>query len=145
MLNRAGLVIALTKQDRVEIEKRLKAMPDSDPGARLNRRLAQFIDAPAGVAGEIRHLASAANYPEKALLAQWAAYYHEPELSLDLLAEAAPNLSLPSVLWQPQMRDVRKLPAFKEVVRRMGLVDYWRTYRWSDFCHPLSKDDFVCG
>jgi len=43
------------------------------------------------------------------------------------------------------MRDVHKLPAFKEVVRGMGLVDYWRIYGWPDFCHPLGKEDFACG
>ena len=68
-----------------------------------------------------------------------------PELSLELLAEALRGLALPSVLWQPVMRDARRLPAFKEVVRKHGLVDYWRRYGWPDFCRPLSDADFVCG
>lgn len=34
---------------------------------------------------------------------------------------------------------------FKEVVRGVGLVDYWRAYGWSDFCKPLAGgDDFEC-
>lgn len=143
-LLRTGFVIALTQQDRVEIEKRLAAIPDSDPSFPLHRRLTQFMDAPASATAEIRHLALTASHSEKAWLAQWAAYYHEPELSLELLAEAAPNLSHPSVLWQPLMRDARKLPAFKELVRNLGFVDYWRVYGWSDFCHPLSAADFAC-
>lgn len=142
-LRGAGLVIALTRQDRAEIDKRLAAMPDSDPNAGLHRRLAQFIDAPAGAAAEIRHLASTGSY-SKTMLVQWAAYYHEPELSLELLAEVAPHLSHPGMLWQPLLRDVRKLPAFKDLVRDLGFVDYWHVYGWSDFCHPLGEEDFVC-
>jgi len=42
-------------------------------------------------------------------------------------------------------RDVRKLPAFKAVVRELGLVDYWRAFAWSDFCRPLAGEDFVCS
>ena len=104
----------------------------------------QLMDAPADAGAQIRNLASAATHSEKALLAQWAAYYGESELSLALLADAAPNLALPSVLWRPQMRDVRKLPAFKNVVRDLGLVEYWRAYGWPDFCQVLSGEEFTC-
>jgi hypothetical protein len=34
---------------------------------------------------------------------------------------------------------------FKDLVQKLGLVDYWRTYGWPDFCHPSSCEDFVCG
>jgi hypothetical protein len=99
------------------------------------------------VSEKIRKLASQATDPEKALLARWAAYYRKPELSLELLAEAVPNLSQPSVLWQPLMSDVRRLPEFKDLVRKLGLLDYyyWRAHGWSDFCHPLSHENFACG
>jgi hypothetical protein len=43
------------------------------------------------------------------------------------------------------MRDVRKLPAFKDLVRTAGLVDYWRAYAWSDFCRPIDHQDFACS
>lgn len=144
ILHQRGLVIALNQHDRAEIDKRLDAMPDDDPAVRLYRRLAQVRDAPADAAIEIRRLAPGADRPEKALLAQWAAYYDEPQLALELLAEVAPHLSPLNALWQPLMRDVRKLPAFKDLVRNIGLVDYWRAYGWSDFCHPVSAEDFVC-
>ena len=143
-LQRTGLVIALTKQDRAEIDKRLGLMRDNAPAVRLNSTLSQFMDAPAGAAAQIRRLASGASYSEKALLAQRAAYYREPELALELLAEAAPHLSLPSILWQPLMRDVRRLPAFKHLVSGLGLVGYWRRYGWSDFCRASGTEDFVC-
>lgn len=143
-LLRTGFVIALTQGNRAEINRRLRAMPDNTPNVRLNRRLAQFLDAPEGAAAEIRQLASTATRAEKTILSQWAAYYHEPELSLDLLIEVAPHLSHPAMLWHPLSRDVRRLPGFKKLVRDLGLVDYWQVYGWSDFCRPLGDEDFAC-
>jgi TolB-like protein/DNA-binding winged helix-turn-helix (wHTH) protein len=134
---RAGLLIALSAQDRVEIHKRLGAMP---PTELLG--LTRFVDAPAGAAAQIRHEASTANRPTKTALAYWAAYFGEPELSLELWLEGTRD---PAGLWQPMMRGVRRLPAFKDVVREMGLVDYWRAYGWSDFCRPIGDEDFTCG
>lgn len=48
-------------------------------------------------------------------------------------------------LWMPVMRDVRKLPAFKDLMRQSGLVAYWFKYGWSDFCRPIGDKDFVCS
>jgi tetratricopeptide (TPR) repeat protein len=143
-LVRLGFVVALTKDDRTEIEKQLVLMADGIPGVPLNRSLSLFLDAPAGAEAEIRKLASEATGSEKAALALWAAHYRKPDLSLELLAQAVPNLNEPSVLWQPLMSDVRRLPGFKDLVRRLGLVDYWRAHGWSDFCHPVQREDFAC-
>jgi TolB-like protein/DNA-binding winged helix-turn-helix (wHTH) protein len=145
LLREMGLVIALTRNDRAEIDRRLRAMSEDDPGVRIHRGLSRFMDAPAGAAVEIRRLASGASRAEKGALAQWAAYYREPEFALELLATIAPAMGHPSALWQPLFKDVRKLPAFKDLVRELGLVEYWRAYGWSDFCHPSSGEDFVCG
>jgi hypothetical protein len=60
------------------------------------------------------------------------------------LYEILPEANATSALWGPLMRDVRRLPGFKDLVRDTGLVDYWRAYGWPDFCRPISDDDFVC-
>jgi hypothetical protein len=39
---------------------------------------------------------------------------------------------------------VRKTERFKTHVRGLGLVDYWRTKGWPQFCRPTTGDDFVC-
>jgi hypothetical protein len=126
------------------IRMRLAAIPDGSPTARVSRRLLRFIGAPAGAAAEIRLLVSSASAAEKALLATWAAFYHEPELSLQLLRDAAPHLSHPALVWQPVFRDVRRLPAFRDLARTLGFVDYWRAFGWSDFCKPSAEDEFIC-
>jgi TolB-like protein/DNA-binding winged helix-turn-helix (wHTH) protein len=133
----AGLLIALNKQDRVEIHKRLRALPDRD-----RRGLMPFVDEPAGAAAEIRHQAATADPSLKTALAYWAAYFQEPELSLQLWSEGTRDAA---GLWQPIMRDVRRLPAFKGLVQELGLVEYWRAYGWSDFCHPIGEHDFACS
>ncbi|MEO6080500.1 MAG: TIR domain-containing protein [Steroidobacteraceae bacterium] len=48
-------------------------------------------------------------------------------------------------LWSPYRTGLRADPRFKEIVREVGLVDYWRTSgNWGDFCKPVGTDDFEC-
>jgi TolB-like protein len=50
-----------------------------------------------------------------------------------------------TLLWYPYKTQLRKDPRFKEIVREIGLVDYWRkSGNWGDFCKPLGNDDFEC-
>lgn len=140
----SGFVAALNLHDRIAIDTRLAAIPSGSPTGRVSRRLVQFMDAPAGAAPEIRLLASTANADEKALLAEWAAFYREPELALQLLRDAVPRLSHPALVWQPLFADVRQLPGFRDLARALGFVDYWRLHGWSDFCHPAPETEFIC-
>jgi hypothetical protein len=39
---------------------------------------------------------------------------------------------------------VRKTERFKNHVRGLGLVEYWRANGWPEFCHPTTGDDFEC-
>jgi TolB-like protein len=46
-------------------------------------------------------------------------------------------------IWFPFLRDVRKTSAFKELVRDLGLYDYWRASgQWGDFARPVGENDF---
>jgi TolB-like protein len=48
-------------------------------------------------------------------------------------------------LWDHYVTDLRSDPKFKDIVRELGLVDYWRSSgNWGDFCKPVGKDDFEC-
>jgi hypothetical protein len=47
-------------------------------------------------------------------------------------------------LWRPMMAGVRSLPGFKDLVRDLGLVDYWRELGWGEHCKPVGDDDFQC-
>jgi adenylate cyclase len=48
-------------------------------------------------------------------------------------------------VWQPDFGPARKTERFKNLIRKLGLVDYWRAKGWPDLCHPTSGDDFVCN
>ena len=47
-------------------------------------------------------------------------------------------------LWHPNFAPLRKTERFKSLVRKAGLVDYWRARGWPDLCRPEGADDFVC-
>ncbi|MBW2567579.1 MAG: hypothetical protein JRE24_12070 [Deltaproteobacteria bacterium] len=78
-------------------------------------------------------------------MSMWAAYFGDPEFAIDALEKAFSIQSARVVwIWAPVMRKVRQLPRFKEFVREIGLVDYWKEYGWPDLCRPVGDDDFVC-
>jgi predicted Zn-dependent protease len=133
-----------------EIEKRVAAIPISGPFAMLNVTMARFLGDPAAARTEVRRLAStqAGQTPVgHSVLANWAAYYGDPELALEYLSRVAKGNPDFAVLWRPVMRDVRRLAGFKDLVRTIGLVEYWRAYGWPDpnLCRPAADDDFTCG
>jgi TolB-like protein len=78
----------------------------------------------------------------------WAAFFGDDELALKLLeAENNPDrrFATAMMLWRPLMEGVRKAPGFKDVVRGLGLVDYWREFGWGEHCRPVGETDFECN
>jgi adenylate cyclase len=74
-----------------------------------------------------------------------AAYFGDPEFAIEAMEKGnAINASGLFKIWYPVMKEVRQLPRFKEFVREIGLVGYWRKFGWPDLCHPVGDDDFVC-
>lgn len=74
------------------------------------------------------------------LIAHWAAFHGDEELALDAM-ERRP---VPWAFWDGHMKEVRRHPRFNNLVRQVGLEDYFREYGWNDFCRPVRDDDFVC-
>jgi len=78
-------------------------------------------------------------------IAMLAAYFGDPELALDSISRDVRLTTVRIwVLWYPIMSDVRRLPGFKELVKDLNLVDYWRIYGWPDTCAPQGEGDFRC-
>jgi tetratricopeptide (TPR) repeat protein len=78
-------------------------------------------------------------------LAGYAGHLGDAELALTAARRSLIDLrnQAANFLWWPEMANVRRLPGFKDLVREMGMVDYWRTTgRWGDFCRPVGDDDF---
>jgi TolB-like protein len=143
-----AILTALGSGDREEIKRRVALLPNDTTGYRaMNEALARHLDNPAAARAEARRLAQEAWAPSdfrSVMLAHWAAYYGEAELALELLSGTGRAPVDELLLWRPVLGNMRALPAFKELVRREGLVDYWRVHGWPDLCQPTSNDDFEC-
>ena len=48
------------------------------------------------------------------------------------------------LVWHPSYAPVRKTERFKQLMRDVGNVDYWRVKGWPEFCQPTTGDDFTC-
>jgi tetratricopeptide (TPR) repeat protein len=153
-LDSAALVTALANRKRETIQEYLPKPDTAAPTAqRLDAALARFLDDPTGGRAEALRLSSdetvAQNPANFGTLAVWSAYFGDSATSLALIRKWYDSKITRDIvsrsLWNPIYRDMRKLPGFKALVREMGLVDYWRAYKWPDVCHPVGDDDFECG
>lgn len=141
-----ALLVALGTRDAAEIVRRATAEERfQDP---LSSVLITLLDDPAAARAELSRYAalpSPPNFPRRVTIAHWAAYFGDTEFALGEL-DALANGSLDEGLfWRPILSDVRKLPGFKALVRREGLVDYWQATGWPDLCRPTTADDFECS
>ena len=90
------------------------------------------LDNPRAALAELRRLSEDPAWKFivwQSVLAYWAAYFDDPALSLQLLRSVRTDPSLSFMLWRPILKDMRRLPAFKDLVRDLGLVNYWRAFR----------------
>ena len=128
----------------------INAVPGVDPRrAALNSDILSVFEKPEEALAVLRrHFDdSGTEWPWKrhdiALLAAW---FGDPEFALEVLdIEVRGTVVRMGALWYPLMSEVRKLPAFKQLVRDLNLVDYWRAYGWADQCRPLGETDFSCN
>jgi TolB-like protein len=132
------------------------AAPDRPTEAgQINAAMVALLDNPPAALALLRRWGTDPNTPPQAFLlvveANWAAYFGDAELSLSLLRsisiyDTSARTSVMFSLWRPVEKAVRRLPQFKNFVRDLGLVDYWRASgKWGDFCHPLGQSDFECN
>jgi TolB-like protein len=80
-------------------------------------------------------------------LSHWADHYGDKDLALAALRRILIDLNgiTPINLYYPFETGVRTDPRFKEIVRELKLVDYWRASgKWGDFARPVGADDFEC-
>ena len=77
-----------------------------------------------------------AGAPERTLTAA------ERQVDIGFLSNGVGNLQN---VWHSSYASVRKTGRFKELARKVGLVEYWRAKGWPPQCHPTSSDDFECS
>ena len=147
-----ALAVAVGMRDRAEIARRIDLNIEVDEiGRPIYTAIRPLLDdTPAGQA-ELRRLYAdpAFSSPQhRVVIAEWAVYFGDDALSLsawkDVFAHGG-QVSAGAVLWMRLLGGMRRLPEFKDFLRDIGLVDYWRqTGDWGDFCRPVGDDDFEC-
>ncbi len=78
-------------------------------------------------------------------LAVWAALFGDVDLALAALRRAYIDLQswTSMLIWLPIYRPMRADPRFKQLLRDLGLVDYWRASgNWGEFARPVGAEDF---
>ena len=134
-------LVGLGAYDSTSRDKMVWSHPISDIGKK-------HLDSPKEGLTEMRRIYTEnknLSSSENIYISLWAAYFGDSEFALDALEK---GISIHSgglfAIWYPAMREVRKTPRFKEFVRDIGLVDYWKEFGWPDLCRPVSNDDFEC-
>ena len=143
------LTIALNFGSASEVRSAIEALPQGTPDySLLYATLVGLLD---DREAAIEFLLELANDPTRAWpykyesIALLLAYLGEPQQALEVFMNELQYTSIRyGSLWFPVMSDVRQLPEFREFLLDIGLVSYWRTYGWSNFCRPIGDEDFVC-
>jgi TolB-like protein len=150
----SAVVRAMALRDPVVLRKAVGGNTDPQSTDINHVMVALLGNAPAALA-QLHRSSIDPNLPTEpvplTVRAQWAAYFGDPDLSLQQLRRIPRDsgdtrLSVMFSLWRPVERNMRRLPGFKDFVRELGLLDYWRTSgNWGEFCHPLGTKDFECN
>ena len=143
------LTIALNQDDPGEVRALLAELPPAAVSTRvLYSPVLRDFDSRETVLATLRAIdANAAErWPSKFHdIALLAAYFGDAVFALQTIEKDARYMSIRlQALWYPVMSDARRLPAFKELVRDINLVAYWRANGWPDACRPLQGEDFSC-
>jgi TolB-like protein/DNA-binding winged helix-turn-helix (wHTH) protein/Tfp pilus assembly protein PilF len=78
-------------------------------------------------------------------IAFWAGHFGDPELALAAMRSVVTETSARTIyLWWPQLKEMRQLPEFKDLLREIGIVAHWEKYGWPEICRPFGNDDFTC-
>jgi TolB-like protein/Tfp pilus assembly protein PilF len=108
----------------------------------------EVFDQPQTALGHLRSAVEDPAYQDSTrqfILALYAAHFGDQALALAALRRAYVDLEglQPHIIWYPVMREARRTSAFKQLVRDLGLYDYWRASgHWGDFARPVGEDDF---
>ncbi|HXZ68573.1 MAG TPA: hypothetical protein VEH07_08300, partial [Alphaproteobacteria bacterium] len=129
------------RQFRLSIETHDVAMP-------VFKEILKVFDSPTAALTLLRKAFADPAYQDPTrmtFLSWWFALYGDTKLSLAAMQRAYLDLGMNplKMLWLPVLGPTRKQPAFKQILRDLGVVDYWRaTGNWGEFARPLGDDDF---
>jgi TolB-like protein len=116
----------------------------------LYRSVAGKFDDPQAMRAELRKQFNDPINQDAAIMehiAELAGQFGDKDLALAALRRSYIDLHRTNIgdIWVPWFSSLRSEPRFKDLLRDLKLVDYWRASgNWGDFCGPVGKDDFEC-
>jgi adenylate cyclase len=112
------------------------------------RRVFDVVDQPAAVLALLREdfeNPASQDSMRMTFIASYASHFGDTELAMAALRRGVIDMpvSYLALIWGVLLKKARKTQAFKQLVRDLGLYDYWRkSGKWGDFARPVGDDDF---
>jgi TolB-like protein/tetratricopeptide (TPR) repeat protein len=151
-LHALTIVLGMEMQDREIIDEHLAALTSTNPATQhpsevITRDVGQLLDAPGDALEILRRFAADPAHDNplgRTIITVWAAYFGDDVLALEQFQALIDKRVVAwFIIWRPIQKNMRRLPAFKQLLLTLGLVDYWQaTGNWSAFVRPNSNGDF---
>jgi len=120
----------------------IREMPATNYPAGMTEAAAKILESAPARSAEPRQLPRIGNLsfaymhvgaPERVL------EFYEDEIRADYFQPISATW-----FWHPTYAAVRRSERFKQVVRDLGLVEYWAARGWPRQCHPMGMGNFSC-